>query len=133
MTGCYEIGLDSAAELPELAKLQPGIANHARIRSAARKILIGKVVDDAVEFALEVEGVERDVEPVGHSSCVASINCGAATFLVVPTGIWLVRVRAGAHEQADNVVPLFLEQHRRCRAIDASGHGQHDPTAHETP
>ena len=82
---------------------------------------------------LEVEGVERDVEPVGDAPSVAGVDGRAATLLVVGPGVGLVGVRAGPHEQADDVVPLFLEQHGRRRAIDAAGHRQDDPTGHGTP
>ena len=70
-------------ERPELAELQPGVAHDARVRRAAARVLVGEVVDDPVELALEVEGVERDVEPVRDAPGVAGVDGRAAALLVV--------------------------------------------------
>ena len=51
------------------------------------EVLVGEVVDDAVEVRLEVEGVERDVEPVGDAAGVAGIEARAAALLVVAAGV----------------------------------------------
>ena len=114
VAGGDEVGVELLAVRPELAELQPVVADDARVGRAAGEVLVGEVVDDAVEVALEVEGVERDVEPVGDAAGVAGVDgassspsCGRRR------RVGLVGVRAGAHEQADDVVALLLEQHRR--------------------
>ncbi len=83
MAGGDELGAELLRERPELAELQPGVAHDARVRRAAERVLVGEVVDDLVELALEVERVERDVEPVGDAAGVAGVDRGAATLLVV--------------------------------------------------
>ena len=83
VAGGDEVGVELLAERPQLAELQPGVADDARVRRAAAEVLVGEVVDDAVELALEVERVERDVEPVGDAPGVAGVDGRAAALLVV--------------------------------------------------
>src|SRR5207249_3308196 len=138
VAGRDEVGVELLAERPELAELQPGIADDARVGRAAGEVLVGKVIDDAVELGLEVESVERDVEPVSDAAGIAGVDGGATAFLVggqTPGAhatrlAWII-VDAGAHEQADHVVPLPLEQHGRDGAIHAPRHCQYNPTRHE--
>ena len=82
MAGGDEVGLQLLAVGPQLAELQPVVAHHAWIRRAAGEILVGEVIDDAVEIALEIQRVKRNVEPVGDAAGVAGID-GAATALLV--------------------------------------------------
>ena len=129
VAGGDEVGLELLAVGPQLAELQPVVADDARVRRPAREVLVGEVVDDAAEVALEVEGVERDVEPVGHAAGIAGIE-GAAAALLVRGAVVLGAVDAGAHEQADDLVALLLEQVRGHGAIHAAAHGQDDTGRH---
>ena len=132
MAGGDEVGVELLAVGPELAELEPVVADDARVRRAAREVLVGEVVDDAVEVVLEVEGVERDVEPVGDAAGIAGVDGAAAALLVVGRS----RRRssrlmdAGAHEQADDVVALLLEQVRGDGAVHSATHRQHDARSH---
>ena len=86
MAGGDEVGLQLLAVGPELAELQPAVADDARIRRPAGEIFVGEVVDDAVELALEIEGVKRNVELVGDAPGIAGIDGAAAAFLVIGRG-----------------------------------------------
>ena len=83
VAGGDEVGVELLAERPELAELQPVVADDARVRRAAGEVLVGEVVDDPVEVVLEVERVERNVEPIGHAPGVAGVEGGAAALLAV--------------------------------------------------
>ena len=83
MPGGHEVGAELLAVRPELAELEPVVANHAGIRRAAGEIFVGKVIDDAVEVAFEIESVKRYVETVGdapehrrHPGQRSSPSCG---------------------------------------------------------
>ena len=133
VAGGDEVGVELLGELPELAELQPGVADDARVRRPAAEVFVGEVVDDPVELCLEVEGVERDVELVGDAASVAGIDGRAAALLVVGAAVGFVRVRAGPHEQADHVVPLLLQKHGRSRAVHPAAHRQHHSPRHNKP
>ena len=92
-------------------------------------------MDDAAEFLLEIDGVERDAQPLGHLAGIGRI-AGAATALLARG----VSGRSGAshrllppmpHEQSDHVMAGLAEQPGRHAAIDASGHGK-DNAGHGT-
>ena len=50
--------------LPELPELEPVVAAHARVRRAARVVLLLEVGDDPAEVVPEVHDVEGDREPL---------------------------------------------------------------------
>ena len=87
MAGGDEIGFELLAVGPQLAELQPVVADDARIRRAAGQVFVGEIVDDAVEVALEIEGVKRDVEPVGDAAGIAGIDGAAAALLVIGAAV----------------------------------------------
>ncbi len=68
---------------PQLAELEPAVADDAGIRRPPGKVLVGEVVDDAVELALEIESVERNVEAVGNPAGVAGVDGAAAALLAI--------------------------------------------------
>src|SRR5205814_374333 len=82
MAGGDVVSLHLPAVSPELAELEPAVADDARIRRAAGEILVGEIIDDAIEFALEIERVEWDIQLVGDAPGIAGID-GAATSLFV--------------------------------------------------
>src|SRR5208283_3578064 len=129
VAGGDEIGLELLAVGPELAELQPVVADDARVGRAAGEVFVREVVDDAFEVRLEVERVERDVEPVGDAPGVAGIERAAAAFLV-RGGVIVVAMHARAHEQADDLVALLLEQVGGNGAIDSAAHGQYHACRH---
>ena len=131
MPGGDGVGPELLGERPELPELEPGVADDARVRRSTAQVFVGEVVDDLVELGLEVEGVERDVELVRDPPGVAGVDGGAAPLLVVRPGVLLVGVHAGAHEQADHVVPLSLQEHGRRGTVDAATHRKHNSAGHD--
>src|SRR5437868_2176228 len=96
MSGGDEVGVELSAIRPELAELEPGVADDAGIGRSTAEILVGEVVDDAVEIVLEIEGIKGDVELIGHTASVAGIDGAAATLLVIGAVIVRTRMDAGA-------------------------------------
>src|SRR3954467_9923144 len=129
MSGGNALGAELAGERPQWAELEPIVAHHTWVRRAAREILVGKVIDDSIKLALEVQGVERDVEPIGDAARVTGVESGAAAAMTFVRHGRIV-VSAGAHEQADDVVTLLLEQHGRDGAIDSARHRQNHALGH---
>ena len=82
MAGGDEVGVELLAVRPELAELEPVVADDARIRRSARGVLVGEVVHDAAEVVFEIEGVKRNVEPIGDPASVAGVDGAAAALLV---------------------------------------------------
>src|SRR5262249_39432953 len=117
-----EIAFELLAERPELTKLEPVVAHDAGVRRAAREIFIREVIDDAIEFLLEIEGVKRNVEPIRDAPAIASVDRRATTLLAVASAI-VRTMRASAHEQPDHVVSLLFQQIRAHRAIHTAAHG----------
>src|SRR5262249_37706283 len=50
-----EVGIELLAVGPELAELQPVVADDAGVWRAAGEVFIGEVVDDPVELVLKIE------------------------------------------------------------------------------
>ena len=107
MAGRHEVGPDLLAVGPELAELEPDVAHHARVGRSARQVLVGEVILDPAEVALEIERVERDVEPVGDLLGVGGIGDAAAGF---GPPLRVHGIGTGAHEEADDLVALRLQQ-----------------------
>ena len=129
MAGGDVVGLELFAVGPEFAELEPGVADDAGVGRAAGEVLVGEVVDDPAEVLLEIQRVEGDVEPVGHAAGVASVE-GATAALLVGGAVVRAAVPPGAHEEADDLVPLPPEQVRGHRAVHPAAHGEHDPGRH---
>ncbi len=127
MAGGDEVGPDLLAVRPELAELEPDVAEDARVGGPAGGVFVGELVHDPGEVAFEVEGIERDVEAVGDGSGVDRVGARAAG---LGPSLEAFAVGSGAHEEADDLVPLLLQQVRGHRAINPPAHRQHDPAAH---
>ncbi len=125
MAGRHEVGPDLLAVGPELAELEPDVAHDARIRRPPGHVLVGEIIHDPREVALEVEGVERDIEPVGDALGIHGIG-DAAAGLRPPLRV--LGVGTGAHEQADHIVPMLLQQAGGDRAINSAAHRQDNAT-----
>ena len=68
---------------PELAELEPGVADDAGIGRATLRVFVDEVVHDLLEVALEIEGIKRHVELIGDAAGIAGIDGSAAAFLAV--------------------------------------------------
>src|SRR5579862_3792822 len=100
MPGGNEVGRQLLAVAPELAELEPVVADNTRIGRSPGQVFVGKVVDDAVEILLEIESIEGNVQQVGHAPRIACIKGTAAAFLVRSVVAFVLAMSAGAHEQA---------------------------------
>ena len=56
-----EFSADAIGVIEELAEFQPVITNDARIGRPAGGVFVDEIVDDLVEFSLQIEGVEGDL------------------------------------------------------------------------
>ena len=83
MAGGDEIGPDAVGIVEQLAELQPVVADDAGIGGAAGGVFVHEIVDDPAELVLEIEGIKRDVEPIGHAAGVAGVHGGAAAFFML--------------------------------------------------
>src|SRR5262249_39329144 len=125
----HVVGPELPAVVPELAELEPVVADDAGVGRPPGQVLVGEVVHDAGEVVLEVQGVEGQVQPVRDPAGVAGVH-GAAAALLVGGPAVLGRVDAGAHEQADHLVALLLEQQRGHGAVHAAAHRPHHAPGH---
>ena len=130
VAGRHEVGPDLLAVRPELAELEPDVAEDAGVGGPAGRVFVGELLHDPGEVALEIEGVERDVEPIGDRPGVDGVGRRAAG-LGLPLRV--VAVGSRAHEEADDLVALLLEQVRGHRTVHPAAHRQHDPAAHRSP
>ena len=110
MAGRHEVGSDLFAVGPQLAELEPDVADHARIGRSSREILVREVILDPREVALEIEGVKRDVEAIGDTLRIERVGHAAAG---LGTALGIFGRGPGAHEDADHVVALLLQAARR--------------------
>ncbi len=69
---------DGVGIVEQLAELQPGIAEDARVGCSPGGVLGDEAIDEPVEIRLEVQHVEGDVEHVGHTLGVRRVG-GRAT------------------------------------------------------
>ncbi len=128
MAGRHEVGADLFAIGPKLAELEPDVAHHAWIGRSSRQILVREVIFDPREVALEIEGVKRNVEAIGDTLSIEGVG-HAATGLGAPFHIF--GGRPGAHENAQNVVALLLQQHGGDRTVNPAAHRQYNALAHD--
>ena len=85
----HVVGPDAVGIVEQSAELQPRVADDAGIGRSAGGVLGDEVIDDPVELLLEVDGVERDIELIGHSPGVGGVGGGAATlFAATPLSLW---------------------------------------------
>ncbi len=90
-----EVGVDAAGVLMEGAELEPVVAADAGIGGAARRVLVGEVVDDPGEVLLEVADVEGDPQFGGDEPGVGGVVDGAAALVSDPDCSRIAR-RGGA-------------------------------------
>ena len=129
----HEITAELLTKLPQLAELEPIVADNTGVGRSSFEVFISKVVDDLPEFLFKIERIKRNPEFVGDPSRIPGIDGGAASFFAIGPLIVGIGVRTRAHEQTDNVVPLPLQQHRGDGAIDAATHCQNHTPSHHVP
>ncbi|EDT37445.1 hypothetical protein BamMEX5DRAFT_6774 [Burkholderia ambifaria MEX-5] len=108
--------------IEERLELDLGVAQHVGVRRAAGRVFAQEFGEHAVlVLGREVHRFHVDADQVGDRHDVDPVLARRAVFAVVI-------VFPVLHEQADHVVPLFLQQPRGHRRIDAARHA-HDYTA----
>ncbi len=121
MTGGHEIGPKLLSIRPEFPELQPGVAHDAGIRGSPGQVFVRKVIDNAVKVTFEIKSVKRNVKMIGDPAGVAGVLSAAAPFLMGRGRVFRL-VSTRAHEKADNLVALLLEQTRSHGAIHSTAH-----------
>lgn len=111
--------------IEERLELDLGVAEHVRVRRATGRIFAQEFREHAVlVFGREVDGLDVDADQIGDRHDVDPVLTRRAVFAVVV-------VFPVLHEQADDLVTLFLQQPRGHRRIDAARHAHyHTALAH---
>ena len=119
VTGGDVCGADRIGVVKEPPELDPGVAANARVWRASAAVVSGERIDDSLELRREVEGVERNPQPVGHPAGVEGVGRAAAALMPRPRRHDRQRVgsfgrrerrRGMSHEHAHAVVSLLDEQ-----------------------
>ena len=74
MAGGHVAGADRIGVLEEPAELDPRVAADAGVRRPAAAVVAGEGVDDPLEVGRQVEGVQRDAQPVGDAAGVERVG-----------------------------------------------------------
>ena len=120
MPGRDALGAHGHGVVEERLELDLGVAEHVRVRRAARAVLGEEAREDALAvLRREVHGLDLDAHLVGHGHRVDEILARGAVLVVVV-------VLPVLHEEADHVVALPLEQQRGDGRIDTSGEPDDD-------
>ena len=82
MPGGHELGLHAVGIVEQPAEFEPGVADDAGIGRASRGVLRHEIVDDPAELVLEIQGIKRNIQPVGHPAGVFGVGGRAAALLV---------------------------------------------------
>ena len=90
------LGPDAVGVLEQFAEFEPRIAHDARVGRAAGRVFGDEIADNLAELLLEVDGVERDSQAIGHPPGVVGIGGRAAALLAARAG----RGRAGGFRGA---------------------------------
>ena len=82
MAGGHKVGLHAVGIVEQPAEFEPGVADDTGIGRSRRGVLRHEIVDDPAELILEIQGIKRNIQAVGHPPGVFGIDGGAATLLV---------------------------------------------------
>ncbi len=100
-------------------ELDLGVAQHVGVGRTAGAVLAQELGEDAIlVFGREVHVLDVDVQHVGHAGGVQEVLARRAVLVIVV-------VFPVLHEDADDLVPLLLEQVGRHRRIDTAGQADH--------
>ena len=140
VAGGHELRVDAVGVLKQLAEFQPLITDNARIGSAAAHVFVDEVVDDPAEIRLQIQRIERDIQPIRDAPRVGRIVGAAAALLVTRAGFECRQIGIDEqapdcahrrhefpvpHEDPDHFMPRLQQQMGRHTAVDPTGHGQH--------
>ena len=81
--GGDELGSHAVGVIEQLAELEPVVALHAGVRRPPAGVLVHEIVDDLLELRLQVQGVERNIQLIGHAAGILRITGTATTLLVI--------------------------------------------------
>ena len=116
VAGRDPVGAERARVIEEGAELDLAVAEHVRVRRAARFVLAQEMREDPFAvLAREVHGLELDADHVGHRRRVDQVDARRAVFV----GVVVLPV---LHEQADDLEALLLQEPRRDGRVDAARH-----------
>ena len=117
-------GAELARGRQQIAELDRAVALDAWHRRLARGVAVGEIIDHRfAKTALVVQHVMRDADPLGDIAGVVDVLPGAAGALAMGGRAMIVQLQ----RDADDVIPLGLQQRSRHRRIDAARHGDDDP------
>src|SRR5262245_22796940 len=141
MPGRDKLCPDAIRVVKQLAKLDPVVALHARIRRPPGRVLTYEIVDDLDELGLQIQRIKGNAQLIRHPPGVLSIRCRAATlFVMQQLGAFVSPLKAPrsllaagdrrlltmAHKDTDHVVPLLHQQMGRDARIHSTTHRQHN-------
>ena len=114
-------------QLRQHAELHEGVAPHARIRRPSGEVFRAEIIQhDLLVFVRAVEHAVFDPELAAQGFRVRDVLrlAGPETRILVATLV--TPLAPQFHGDADDLVPLFPEQSRRDRGIDAAGKSHGD-------
>jgi hypothetical protein len=124
VTGGERGGAEFARGLEQVAKLDRAVALDAGYRRLAGSVAVGEIVDHRLAKAvLVIQHVVRDADPLSDIAGIVNVLPGAAGTLAMGSRSVIVKLQ----RDADDIVPLGLQQRSRHRGIDPAGHGDDDP------
>src|SRR6056297_2998450 len=85
VSGSDEFRVDPVGILEQPTEFNPLIAPHTGIWCATAQVIVDKVIDDAAEILLQIQGVEGDAHFCRYPAGIGSIRSGtAALFMIGP-------------------------------------------------
>ncbi len=142
VAGGDKIRTHAVGIVEQLAELDPVVAHHAGIGSAADRVLVDKVVNDLAEFGFQIQRVPGNAQPL-RDACVHLRHPGHCNNPACDRPAGSARAAGGRfalavdrtgrdglfpvpHEHTGNVMSGLHQQVRSDAGIDTSGHCQYD-------
>ena len=123
MAGGQGVGPEIGGELDQIGEFDGLIAGDARHRRLACGVGIGEGLDHRrAETLLGIDDVMRNADAVGDAAGVVNVFTGTARPLAPDCGTVVVELQ----RDADDLVPLFVQQCRSHGAIHSARHRHHD-------
>src|SRR5215204_4169511 len=121
MTGRNFVAAETGRELIERSELQPAITGDTGNRSFAAQVALDKRLHYiAFKLAFEVEDVKRKTKLFADAACVVNVvkrTTARRQRITVFVDTDAAPLVPQLHREADQVVPLLLEQRGRRRRI----------------